>query len=173
MFRFRLQRVLDLRERRAREATTALSSAQSHAAQARDEEAGLVAARDTLAARAAPGVAGGAAGGAAAPSARETNAPVESSNVGTLRTLHFLLGRLDERVAAAATRTAAAERVVLQREDALRAAYRDQRALDRLRERQHATWRATVAAAEQQRMDEIALTRFTGSIAPEDPPTDS
>ncbi len=164
MFRFRLQRVLELRERHARDATAALASAQAHAEQARAEQAQIVAARDTLAARAALG--------AATSSGGETNGAVGSSNVGTLRTLRFLLGRIDERVAAAATHTTAAERAVLQREDALRAAYRDQRALDRLRDRQHTAWRASTAAAERQQMDEIALSRFVASALSEHPPTD-
>ena len=135
MFRFRLQRVLDLRERKERDAATALVAAEELAA----------AARAALARQAAP------------TEAAETG----ELSVGALRTLQFLLGRLDERVEEAASAATSAEDVVAQRQDDLRAAYRDRRTLDRLRERAQESWRAGESAADRQRMDEIALTRFT------------
>lgn len=145
MFRFRLQRVLDLRARTERDAATALASAREQADLAREEQASLAAARAALAAQAVPG-------------ATPDN---DAASIGSLRTLHFLLGRLDERVASAASDTAAAEHVVARRQDELRAAFRDRHTLDRLRERHAESWRAAEASADRMLMDEIALTRYT------------
>jgi len=56
--------------------------------------------------------------------------------------------------------------VVGEREGLLRAAFRDRRTLDRLRERHQDAWRAGAAATDRQLMDEIALSRFAqGSAA--------
>lgn len=141
MFRFRLQRVLDLRERRERDAATALTQAQEAADVARREAAALAAARSELAAGGALGAAAGAPAGA-------------------LHTMAFLLDRMDARVAHAGAAVHAAEGVVGEREGVLRAAFRDRRTLDRLRERHQDAWRAGAAAADRQLMDEIALSRF-------------
>src|SRR5687767_2150898 len=130
MFRFRLQRVLELRERKERDAATALVTAREQLERAREEEERLAAARDALAAQALSH--GGASAG---------EAPSGGASVGALRTLHFLLGRLDERVASAASETTTAEHAAAQRHDELRAAFRDRRTLDRLRERHEESWR--------------------------------
>jgi flagellar export protein FliJ len=143
MFRFRLQRVLDLRERKQRDAATALVSAQDEADQARDAALRLVEARSVLA---------------------DTSA-TPSTQIGELRTLHFLLAQLDTHVATATTVATAAAETVAQREEELRAAFRERRTLDRLRERHEGDWRAAEAAADRQQMDEIALSRFTQSGA--------
>ncbi|GJG86606.1 hypothetical protein tb265_17870 [Gemmatimonadetes bacterium T265] len=142
MFRFPLQRVLDLRERQQRDAAAALAAAQDAADAARRAEAAILSARVELAA------AGFAPAGAGAP-------------VGALRTTAFLVGRLDAQAEAAGAVAEAAAAAVSDREHALHAAYRDRRALDRLRERHHTTWQAGAVAADRQQMDEIALTRFT------------
>ena len=144
MFRFRLQRVLDLRERRERDAATALTQAQEAADAARRDAAALTAARAELAV---------ANVGVGVP-------------VGALHNLGFLLARMDERVAVAGTVVRAAEGAVGEREGALRAAFRDRRTLDRLRERHQDAWRAGAAAADRQAMDEIALARFARAAAP-------
>ena len=144
MFRFRLQRVLDLRERRERDAATALAQAQEAADAARRDAAALAAARAELAA---------ADVGVGVP-------------VGALHNLGFLLDRMDERVAVAGAVVRAAEGTVGEREGALRAAFRDRRTLDRLRERHQDAWRAGAAAADRQAMDEIALARFAQAAAP-------
>ena len=73
---------------------------------------------------------------------------------------------MDAQVAAAGAAVRAAEGAVGEREDGLRAAFRDRRTLDRLRERHHDAWRAGAAAADRQQMDEIALARFAqGAVA--------
>ncbi len=156
MFKFRLQRVLDLRARTERDAATALVTAQeaadsAHAAQRRLEQA-----RAEMAARMQVGMAGDGA-----TAAHDAALPVPGASVGALRNMSFLLDRLDERVASAAAQTTAAQHAVVAHEDALRAAYRDRRTLDRLRERHQDAWRAGEAAQDRAQMDEIALTRFT------------
>lgn len=190
MFRFRLQRVLDLRARTERDAATALVSAQEAADAARDAQLALQRTRAELAARLSSGMAVGglAAGGLLAAMAKDDGTPrsmqaementmqegarpsAPGASVGELRNLSFLLDRLDASVAGAAQQTAAAEQVVGAKEDALRSAYRERRTLDRLRERHQDAWRATEAAQDRTLMDEIALTRFTqhgGGIAGE------
>jgi flagellar FliJ protein len=147
MFKFRLQRVLEMRERTERDAARALAAAQDEAERARRAADVLAAARAELAAgahdaRTTPGTAVGA---------HPTNA--------------FLLERLDERVAAAGAAVRAAEAATHGREDALRDAFRGRRTLDRLRERDEGAWRADAASADRQLMDEIALTRFAGAAA--------
>lgn len=148
MFTFRLQRVLDMRARHERDAATALAEAQDAADRARHAADVLAAARAELAVAAL----GGAQGHAGSP-------------VGALRTHAFLLDRMDEQVAAAGAAVRAAEGTVGAREDGLRAAFRDRRTLDRLRERHHDAWRAGAVAADRQQMDEIALARFAQTAA--------
>lgn len=145
VFRFPLQRVLDLRERQQRDAATALATANAAADAARRAEDALVAARADLA----------AAG--AAPSG-------EGSAVGAMRTTALLVAHLDAQARTARAATQAAHAVVNDREDALRSAYRDRRALDRLRERHQAAWQTGAVAADRQQMDEVALTRFTQRV---------
>jgi flagellar FliJ protein len=142
MFRFRLQRVLDLRARTERDAASALVSAQEVADAAREEQQRLEQQRARLA-------------------AAQRTPEAEGTPVGALRTLTFLLERMDHEVAGAAQATAAAEGTVAEREDALRAAFRDRRTLDRLREKHQDAWRAGEVAQDRMLMDEIALTRFT------------
>ena len=157
MFRFRLQRVLDLRARTERDAATALVSAQETADAAHDAQQRMEQARGELAARMMSGMSVDASEGAA------QMAP--GASVGALRNLSFLLDRLDERVASAAEQASAAQHAVTAHEDALRAAYRDRRTLDRLRDRHLDAWRAGEAAQDRAAMDEIALTRFTQHAA--------
>jgi flagellar FliJ protein len=140
MFRFRLQRVLELRERRERDAATALTRARDAAEAARRSAEALAAARAELAA-------GDRGAGAGVP-------------VGALHNLAFLLDRMDAQVAHAGAAVRAAEGTVGEREGALRDAFRDRRTIDRLRERHLDAWRAGAAAADRQLMDELALARF-------------
>jgi flagellar biosynthesis chaperone FliJ len=154
MFKFRLQRVLDLRARTERDAATALVSAQEAADVARVAQERLEQARAEMAAR----ITSGMSVGEDVPRAA---GDVPGSSVGALRNFSFLLDRMDERVASAAQQSTAAQHAVNAREDALRAAYRDRRTLDRLRERHQDAWRAGEAAIDRAAMDEIALTRFT------------
>jgi flagellar FliJ protein len=159
MFRFRLQRVLDLRERKERDAATALVAAEEQAEVARAEQESLLAARQVLAHH--------ALANPAAPNelTGDAESPTGDVSVGALRTLQFLLGRLDERVEAAASAALSAEHAVTQKQDELRSAFRDRRALDRLRERDLESWKAAESAADRNLMDDIALARFTQGAA--------
>ncbi len=139
MFRFSLQRVLDLRERQQRDAAAALATAHDAADAARRAEDAILTTRRELAVELA----------------------MPATAVGALRTTAFLLARIDEQAAAAGATTAAARNVVSTREQALHAAYRDRRTIDLLRERHHTAWHDAVVSADRQQMDEIALTRFT------------
>jgi len=143
VFKFRLQRVLELRARKERDAAMALVSAEESAEAARAERARLDLARQELAAR------------------RTVNTPSAALSVGELRNLGFLLERLDEQVTVAQSAASAAEAAVEERREELRTAYQGRRTLDRLRERHLEGHRAAEAAADRQLMDEIALTRFT------------
>lgn len=139
VFRFRLQRVLDLRQRTERDAATALVQAQEVEEAARAEQEALAQQRDQLAADAAA---------------------ADGASVGALRTLGFLLERMDDHVVAAAQQAAAASVEVQRRQAVLQAAYRDRRALDRLREKHRDAWVGAEAALDRQMMDDIALARF-------------
>lgn len=138
-FNFRLQRVLELRERAEQEKARALSSAQHQ-----QEEA--EAARDSLAqAREA------AALGLHAQGARPA---------GELRAAELVLAHMDRHVSAA---TAAAQLAASATETAqlrLNDAFRDRRVLDRLKERALEAWQVDAVQADRQQMDAIALSRF-------------
>ena len=142
VFRFSLQRVLDLRERQQRDAAAALAAAQDVADAARRAEAAIQHARAELV---SAGLAPASAG----------------ASVGARSMTAFLLSRLDEQAKSAGAATEAAVLAVTGREGALQAAYRDRRALDRLRERHQIAWQSGAVAADRQQMDEIALSRFT------------
>jgi flagellar export protein FliJ len=148
MFKFRLQRVLELRAQKERDAAAAVVRAEDAASAARAERDALTTTREQLA---QSGLAG--SGGA---------------TVGELQNLGFLLAQLDARVAQAGTVVHAAEETVQQVQGALRTAHQDRRAFDRLRDRHHEQWRAVTEQQDRRRMDEIALTRFTqrGPLAP-------
>ena len=140
-FRFRLQRVLDLRVRAEEAAARALAAAQDAEAAAQAELAALEQRRAELAVQADPAQAGGA-------------------SIGALRTMGFLLGRMDEQVTVAAAQAVQAGRAVGDRHAALQLAWRDRRTLDRLREKHLDEWKGAMAALDRQTMDDIALARF-------------
>ena len=146
MFKFRLQRLLELREQKEREKAAELARAES----VRD------AARATLAEMEDAHTMG-----------RERLQAQHGSDgtVGQLRNLAFVLEQLDRQLAAASAQVAAAEeRTEAQRRE-LNAAHTEKRVLDRLRERHAGEWREGAAQADRQAMDSIALTRFTNAAA--------
>ena len=142
MFRFRLQRVLELRERREQAVATELVQAKDAASAARETREALESARTDLA-----------------------SAPAVASSVGELLNLAFLLEQLDARVTDADSAVGEADETVTRVQDALRVAFQDRRALDLLRERHLDSWRAAETQLDRQTMDEIALTRFTQAAA--------
>jgi flagellar FliJ protein len=137
MFRFRLQRVLDLRAQREQELGMALAAARTAAESARLRCEALESVRE--AERAAIGE--------------------SECSVGELRTLALALDCLDAHVAAAQDAAAAAERSVAQLQDDFTNAFQQRRVIDRLRERHHETWRTAEAQDDRDTMDDIALSR--------------
>jgi flagellar FliJ protein len=139
MFRFRLQKVLDLREQREREVASQLVQALSEQENAEERLHTLRVTRD-----------------ASAQSMRGTN-----RSVGELANLAFVLEQLDGHIATAREEVHAAEATVAEVKDALTVAYQGRRVLDRLRERHEEDYRANAEHTDRRAMDDIALTRFT------------
>jgi flagellar protein FliJ len=146
VFKFSLQRVLDLKARREQAAAIELARTRAEADRAWEEHEALEAAR-------AEGLRQMTAG------ARPT--------VGDLQNAGYLLQRLDERIAVA-------QNVALKAEDRATAsmgkftvASQEKRVLDRLRERHLATWQAEQADIDRKLMDDIALSRFTRGASTE------
>lgn len=144
MFKFPLQRLLDLKEKREREIARQLATAQLQAEQERDQ-------RDALAVRHADAYRQIASTASGAPT------------VGELRSLAYTLDQLSERVLQADERTHDAEQVVGERHQSLSEALQERRVLDRLRDKRLDTFRAEENARDRQTMDDIAITRFTKS----------
>lgn len=141
MFRFRLQRVLELREEHEQARARELASAQDAADAARREQDALAALRDS--------------------SRDELEAAhAETPRVGHLHQLGFVLQSLDQRVERATETVHAADGVVDAAQRALVDAARDRQVLDRLKERHAEAWRAEEAQKDRLQMDEIALARF-------------
>jgi len=150
-FRFRLQRVLELREEAERTRATALAQAQGQASAAREARDGIIAIREA---------------------GRESvaNATTGGTNVGTLRQMGYVLGALDTRLQQADSSIVTADSAVRHAQDELRSAFQARRALDTLREKQEGAHRAAEQHADRVLMDEIALTRFTTTnTSPTDP----
>jgi len=144
MFKFPLQRLLDLKEQREREIARQLATAQLQAEQERDQ-------RDALAVSHADAYRHIASTASGAPT------------VGELRSLAYTLDQLSERVLQADERTHDAERVVGERHQSLSEALQARRVLDRLRDKRLDTFRAEENARDRLTMDDIAITRFTKS----------
>lgn len=141
MFKFRLQRVLELREKREEARAIELSKAQDDALRAREQ-------RDELQAM------------HQASRAQITSAQHSDPTVGHLHHLGFVLGALDQRLAQAAQIVTKAEDVVSEKRVSLEEAARDRRVLDRLKEKHTDVFRAEESQRDRIAMDEIALTRF-------------
>ena len=140
-FRFRLQRVLELREQREQAKARELSTAQDAAATARQ-------AHETLSAL-----------------QRTSRAEIDAAQhaqprVGHLHQLGFVLNAMEQRVEQAAEVANAADHVVVDAQSALVDAARDRRVLDRLKVRQAEAARVEEVLKDRVMMDEIALSRF-------------
>jgi len=149
VFRFSLQRVLELKARREEAAATALARTRAGAEEARLAREDLEAAREA---------------GALQVAARQGRGPT----VGELRNAGFLLQQLDERIERAQTLEREAEARVATSMAALTAASQERRVLDRLREKHLEGWQAQQTQIDRQTMDAIALTRFTQKSAATD-----
>lgn len=142
MFKFRLQRLLDLREQKEREMAAELARAEQAADAARAELANLDAVR-------------------AIGRERLHAAHATDGTVGELRNLVFVLEQLDAQVVSAQASVSDAETLASRARGELGEAFRDRRVLDRLRDRQATDFRLIADATDRQTMDAIALTRFT------------
>ena len=150
-FRFRLQRVLELREEAERARSVALADAEGQATAARDVRDTIADARD-------------------AGKQTLTNASNSGTMVGTLQQMQFVLGALDERLEQADSSIVTADSLVKRAQDELRTAYQAKHALSTLRDKQEETHRASAQATDRARMDEIALTRFQNADTPPSDP---
>ncbi|MCZ8011526.1 MAG: flagellar export protein FliJ [Gemmatimonas sp.] len=140
-FRFRLQRLLELREQHEQAKARELAAAQDVAEQAEQ-------AREALAALRADS------------HAHVHRATRRETRIGHLQQLGTVLASLDERLVLATDVCRQADEGVEAAQKTLEEAARDRRVLDRLKERHTDVWRTEEAARDRVRMDEAALTQF-------------
>jgi flagellar FliJ protein len=142
MFKFPLQRLLDLKAKKEQEMARQLAGARRDADAERDV-------RDALAATHAD--------------ARRHMADATDGlpTVGQLVSMSYTLTQLSERVEAADERAIAAHKVVDARHEELTAAVRERQVLDRLRGKRLETHKSEENARDRKAMDAIALSRFT------------
>lgn len=141
-FNFRLQRILELREKAEQAKAQALVTAQDAADAARTK-------RDALATIHAE--------------SRSAMAQAQTSDhrIGHLQQLGYALQSLDARLESAGEVVDVADSEVASARDLLEAAARDRRALDRLKDRHAEQWRNDETQKDRLHMDEIALARFS------------
>lgn len=141
LFRFPLQRLLDLRAKRQDEIARQLAQARTAADDTR-------ATRDELAAAKSAG------------QAQMSEAQAAGPTVGEIASRAYAMHQLDQRLAAASDALKAAEAHVDQVHTALTGALQDKQVLDRLRERMREAYRTTENNKDRSTMDAIALQRF-------------
>jgi flagellar FliJ protein len=147
-FKFRLQSVLDLKEQGEKDSAVGLAKAR------RDAES-AVRAREML------------------ETARESGrtdlarAHGAGGSVGHMRNLSYVLERVDDQIRAADEACKEAAEAVVERLEHYRAALRDRKTIEGLRERKFHQWRSEEVRSEQKAMDDIAITRHgrSGSAA--------
>ena len=149
MFRFSLQRVLELKARREQAAATELARTRALSEEARLAREELETAREEGARQLA------------------TERGVVST-VGELQNAGFLLRQLDQRIQRAQQVEEKAEEKVAESMTAFTAASQERRVLDRLREKHLEGWQTEQMQIDRQTMDAIALTRFTQKSAATD-----
>jgi flagellar protein FliJ len=142
MFKFRLQRILELRAEKEKAQARELASAR-HTAELATQAQDLIAAiRDDSRAQLA-------------------QATTATHRVGHLTQLGSVLDSLDTRLSDARDAVVAADETVAKAQSLLEDAARDRRVLDRLKVRHADAHRADEAQKDRVLMDEIALTLFT------------
>lgn len=142
MFKFPLQRLLELREQREQEMAMQLAKARDAADVQRRQLDAINSARNDA-------------------RATVSRATGESPTVGQIVSLSYVVAQLGERADLAHEQTQAADEQVSRRQEALTSAAQDRQILDRLRARRYDEYRADVAQLERTTMDAIALTRHT------------
>jgi flagellar FliJ protein len=140
-FKFRLQRILELREQHEQAKARELAAAQNVAEEAAQTKDALAALR-------------------ADSHAQVHEAARSETRVGHLHQLGTVLASLDERLVVATDVCMEADAGVHKAKQILEEAARDRRVLDRLKERHTGVWRAEEAARDRVQMDEVALTQF-------------
>ncbi len=141
MFRFRLQRVLELRQEAEQAKSRSLADARAIAEDATRAREALVDMQRNSRAQASA-------------------AAQRTVRVGHFATVEVVMRSLDERLTSADEQVQQAEGAVADAQSELDAAARDRRVLDRLKERHADVWRAAEAHKDRLQMDEIALARF-------------
>jgi flagellar export protein FliJ len=144
LFKFPLQRLLDLRAKRQDEIARQLAQARAAADTTRATHDELAAART-------------------AGQAQLSEAQTSEMTVGDIASRAFALTQLDQRIAAASDALRAAEAHVDQVHTALTGAVQDKQVLDRLRERMLEAYRSAESHKDRTTMDAIALQRFAQS----------
>lgn len=146
MFKFPLQRLLELRELREQAMARELADARIAADAQREQHDALATARDSA-------------------NARVSQAAQQGPTVGQLVSLSYAANQLSERADAAHEQTVAAEAHVEGRLEALSSAAKERQILDRLRSRRLDEYRADAAQQDRTTMDAIALSRHTQGAA--------
>jgi flagellar export protein FliJ len=144
LFKFPLQRLLELRAKRQDEIARQLAQARTAADESR-------ATRDEHAAARTAG------------QAQISEAHAAGPTVGEIASRTYALTQLDQRLAAAADALRAAEAHVNQVHTTLTGAVQDKQVLDRLRERMLEAYRTAESQKDRTTMDAIALQRFAQS----------
>lgn len=139
-FRFRLQRVLELREQAVQARAREVAAATDTAERTRRDADALAALREAQ--------------------RHAIDAAAAGATVGELQHLAYVVGELDERLAIAADDVRSAEAQVAAAEQALQHAARDRRVLDRLRDRHVERHQDALLQQDRHTMDEVALTQF-------------
>ena len=139
-FKFRLQSVLEIRERDERDAGAKLADAENRVDEARMAQKALESIRES--------------------GSEAMHAAHASQTVGQMRTIGYVLDQLTHHIAEAQTRVDAAEQVVTQARSDLTSALQARRVLSRLREKHFDNWKTEDNAQEMKQMDEFALARF-------------
>ena len=141
LFRFPLQRLLDLRAKRQDEIARQLAQARTAADSTRATRDELTAARHVG-------------------QTQLSEAHAAGPTVGEISSRSYALTQLDQRIAAASDALKIAEAHVDQVHITLTGAVQDKQVLDRLRERMLEAYRATESNKDRTAMDAIALQRF-------------
>ena len=141
MFKFRLQRVLEMRVQTEQDAATRLAAARS------EEEAALLE-RLRLEAASDQGI------------ERAASSAGEQPKIGQLQNLRFLVERLNDEIEFAQQEVDAAAEDVREKLEEYSTAFRDRRMIDKLREKALETHRNEEVQADRKTMDSVALARF-------------
>jgi flagellar export protein FliJ len=139
-FRFRLQRVLDLRRDAEQECARVLTSASARVAECEARCAELASTR-------------------AAAAAGQRDAARDGTTAGALQHTAWMLAQLDQQLDAAHSALETARADEERARTLLAQASQERRVLDRLEDRHRDAWRADTAARDRVAMDEIALGR--------------